>query len=89
MNHSDFAQYHNRHIMFEYCYPKKPIEKLNGVVLDIINYREKKTPTEYIFIQTNDLHNWKKADEIGDVVSKRKLERKIDIQYITRANIIK
>ena len=88
MNHHRFSSFHNKHIKFIYESPEGGREELSGVVVDIIRYNEKKTPTEYIYIKSTDLKEWQRASETGDIPKKNKLQRIIDIQYITHAQFV-
>lgn len=87
MNHSTFFRYHNKLIRFTYIPPNAIGEDLTGVVLDF-PYDKKKEHTEYVFIPSHNLLEWKLADEKADEKIKKKLSRIIDIEYITKASLI-
>lgn len=85
MDHVSFMPYHNRHIVFEYPDNTGFYETLSGVVLDLLEYNEKRTPTEYIFIPSNNLIEWQQADASNNETRKAELQRRIDIQFVHNA----
>ena len=76
MNHLEFIKYHNRHISFTYKGKTK-----TGVVLNLIPYNKKKNGTDYVFIPTKYLKDWK----IASKVKRKNLQQVIDIRYISSA----
>ncbi len=76
MNHQNFFPYHNRLIEFYYNEPNHE-KHLLGVVVDIIPYSEKKSPTEYIYIPKSRIKDWE-----SNVNERKAIEETIDIKYI-------
>jgi hypothetical protein len=85
MTHQNFSKFHNKYIRFHYN--GSPLE-LSGVVIDILNYNEKKAPTEYVFIAMKDLLSWQKADKEGNVATKKSLQNTIDIDFISSPELV-
>lgn len=84
MHIREFFKYHNKHIRFRL----NDGRILQGVLLDLWP-KSGRTSSEYVFIPTNKMIDWKNADVIGDVDTKRQLEKNlIDISQIEWADYV-
>jgi hypothetical protein len=84
MTHLEFMPFHNKHIRFRlYNGTGK-----QGVVLDTIPYNKKDFATQYVFIPSDKLNEWKQADRERKNAIKEALEEKIDILNIISAELI-
>lgn len=79
MNHQEFIKYHNRHIEFTY-----KGKNLSGVVLDLIPYNKKENRTDYVFIPTRNLKEWKTANKHERIA----LQEIIDIEFISSVRFL-
>lgn len=84
MTHIEFFPFHNRHIKFRL----RNGQELHGVLLDMMDYNNKKVHTEYIFIPTERMREWKEADTTGNVALKEQLQSIIDIENIESAELL-
>ncbi len=83
MDQLNFFKYHNRYISFEY-----KGERLQGVIVDSIPYDKKKFPTEYVFIQTNNMRAWKNAEKERNEDAMRRFEKKINLEIVKNPQLI-
>jgi hypothetical protein len=78
-----FFPFHNRHIKFLYNNEEK-----EGVVIDSIPYKSKKRSTEFIYIPTKNMKEWKDAENRKDKSTMKSLEIKIDISNISKPSLL-
>lgn len=83
MTRIEFSPFHNRHIKFKLRGAEK-----RGVVLDMLDYSQKKRDTEYIFIPTNNMNEWKLADRDGNIQKKKELQQIINIEEIETPELL-
>ena len=83
MDQLSFFKYNNRHIKFEY-----KGESRAGVVVDSIPYDEKEFPTQYIYIATKDMIDWKDAERRRDKMKMKRLEQKINLQFVENPQLL-
>lgn len=83
MDHFSFFPFHNRHIKFYY----EGIE-MQGVVIDSIPYNEKEFSTQYVYIPTVSMMEWKEAENNHDIDGMRSLETIIDVSKITNPSYL-
>lgn len=85
MTHLQFFPYHNKLIRFR-C--RGNSKWIYGVILDIIEYGQKKTSTHYSFIPIRLLDKWKLAFRNGNKTAMKRIEKDIDIKSIVNAEVI-
>lgn len=83
MDHLSFFPFHNRHIKFFY-----DGHEMYGVVIDSIPYNEKSFSTQYVYIPSNKLREWKEAEDNHDKTRMKLLEQEIDILKISDPSLI-
>lgn len=86
MTELEFFPFHNYHIRFRLSNGTE----LSGVLFDTMNSHETGKPrTEYTFIQTKNMIEWKQAEKIGDKERMKHLQSFIDITDIVWAERLK
>jgi hypothetical protein len=83
MDPVSFFPFHNRHIRFSY---KGQI--MSGVIVDSIPYDEKDFGSQYVYIPTNKMIDWKNAEAINDEVTMKAIEQKIDVLRVNDPSLI-
>jgi hypothetical protein len=85
MTQYELIPYHNYHIEFDTL----DGDRMSGVLfIDLEILTAGQSPTLYRYVQSNDLIEWKNAEQKKDFETMKSLESTIDISLIARARRI-